>query len=149
MYKCTTLTGVLLTGSNTDVCCIRRPTSTRKAGCTRQIVHLTRSPFIVTRCEQTPLSQKKTICYVSLATLLLQFKSEFKRASTFLCPFDRDLAMGFLMLKYCYDYQQLTTQCSKIMSNFPCAAGIINTIERQDRIFSDGRISLQASLVVI
>ena len=43
----------------------------------------------------------------------------------------------------------LTTQCSKIMSNFPCAAGIINTIERQDRIFSDGRISLQASLVVI
>ena len=54
-----------------------------KAGCTRQIVYLTRSPFIVTRCEQTPLSQKKTICYVSLATLLLQFKSEFKRASTF------------------------------------------------------------------
>ena len=35
------------------------------------------------------------------------------------------------------------------MSNFPCAAGIINTIERQDRIFSDVRMSLQASLVVI
>ena len=35
------------------------------------------------------------------------------------------------------------------MSNFPCVAGITNTLERQDRIFSDGGISLQASLVVI